>query len=730
MDMLGGLARKGAKHSGEARSLASNPPWNGIALAAILSLSAFLNLYGLTSEGHPNSYYSAAVKNMLTSWSNFFFVSFDAGFVSVDKPPLGLWIQAVSAWLFGFSALTLVLPQAIAGVLSVAVLYHLVRRTFGPIAGLLSALALAVTPIIIVTSRSNTMDMIVVLFVLLAAWAFIVAAERGSLSLLLLGAALVGLGFNTKTLQAFLVLPAFYLLYLLAARASWRRRFTHVGVATVVLLAVSLSWALAVDLTPSDQRPYVGGSEGDSALNLAFGYNGLERLLGRSDGPGGPPPGGDGKAAEKSSDAKGADKGGAPKGGPGGVGENGEPGPLRLLNQQLAGQIGWLLPLAVVGLVAASWQRRTRLPLGSRRAALVMWGAWLFTGAAYFSVSGYGHRHYLVMLAPAVAALVGIGAVALWKDYRSRGWRGWLLPLTLVGVAAVQAYVLFDYALWRAWLIPAVVGLCLAAAAVLALVRLRPAARVRSYAVGAATAGMLALLVAPTAWSAYASLSLQGSGPTPAAGPQPIEAEGGPGGPGGGPPGGPGGGPPPGGPGGPPGGGPTGGGPGGPGGREADPVLLDYLLANKGNATYLVAGPSSMTLSPIILGTDEPVINLGGFMGGDPVLTTEELSDLVDGGAVRFFLLQDRERMEEMWAEREAEQEAYGDSFPQGPPPGGPPGMDNEAVTWVQDNCEKVPQELWQSPEEDEEQGGGGPGGPGGPERVQALYDCGTQGGQ
>lgn len=335
--MVGEFARKGTKRSGEARSLVSNPPWNGIALAAILLLSAFLNLYGLTSEGHPNSYYSAAVKNMLMSWSNFFFVSFDAGFVSVDKPPLGLWSQALAAWLLGFNALTLVLPQAIAGVLSVALLHHLVRRAFGPLAGLLSALALSVTPIIVATSRNNTMDMLVVLLVLLAAWAFVVAAERGSLSLLLLGAALVGLGFNAKTLQAFLVLPALYLLYLLAARASWRRRFVHLGVATVMLLAVSLSWALAVDVTPSDQRPYVGGSEGDSALNVAFGYNGLERLLGRSDGPGGPPPGGDGKAAEKSSDAKGGDRGGAPKGGPGGgggpggVGENGEPGPLRLL---------------------------------------------------------------------------------------------------------------------------------------------------------------------------------------------------------------------------------------------------------------------------------------------------------------------------------------------------------------------------------------------------------------
>lgn len=292
--MRGELTRKRTKRSGGARSVVSNPPWHRLALAAILVLSAFLNLYGLTGEGYSNTYYSAAVKNMLTSWGNFFFVSFDAGFVSVDKPPLGLWIQAASAWLFGFSGVSLLLPQAIAGVLSVAMLYHLVQRTFGPVARLLSALAMAVTPIIVATSRNNTMDMLVVLAVLLAAWAFVVAAERGSLSLLLLGAALVGLGFNIKTLQAFLVLPAFYLLYLLAARTSWRRRFLHLGGATVVLLAVSLSWAVAVDLTPSDQRPYVGGSEGDSALNLAFGYNGLERLLGRNDGPGGPPGGGGG----------------------------------------------------------------------------------------------------------------------------------------------------------------------------------------------------------------------------------------------------------------------------------------------------------------------------------------------------------------------------------------------------------------------------------------------------
>lgn len=155
-------------------------------------------------------------------------------------------------------------------------------------------------------------------------------------------------------------------------------------------------------------------------------------------------------------------------------------------------------------------------------------------------------------------------------------------------------------------------------------------------------------------------------------------------------------------------------------------MLLEYLQANKDDATYLVAGPSSMPLSPIILGTDEPVINMGGFMGRDPVFTTGEISGLVDEGAVRFFLAQDRERMEELRAEREEYYATYG-TYPQGPPPGGPPGADNEAVTWVQDNCEKVPQELWQSPEAEE---GGGPGGPGGPGRPQSLYDCSGVGGQ
>ncbi len=328
------LTRKRPKRPGGARSLASNPPWNGLALAAILLLSAFLNLYGLSSEGHPNNYYSAAVKNMLASWSNFFFVSFDAGFVSVDKPPLGLWIQAASAWLFGFSGLSLLLPQAIAGVLSVAVLYYLVRRTSG-------APGRAGAGPHPDNSRHEPQQH--------DGHARGPVRAPGGVGLRRRRRAgkpepaAPGRGHRRPRLQhqnAAGLPGAARVLPLVPARRPYdlAAALFALGAATAVLLAVSLSWAVAVDLTPSDQRPYVGGSEGDSALNLAFGYNGLERLLGRSDmAAGRGRQSGRREGAEKSPDTKEGDDapkggpgGGPGGGGPGGVGENGEPGPLRL----------------------------------------------------------------------------------------------------------------------------------------------------------------------------------------------------------------------------------------------------------------------------------------------------------------------------------------------------------------------------------------------------------------
>ncbi|RLC93982.1 MAG: glycosyltransferase family 39 protein, partial [Chloroflexi bacterium] len=255
----------------------SRPPtvtraWQRLALVGILLLALFLHFFRLEQEGYANLYYAAAVKSQLTSWHNFFFNSFDpGGFVTVDKPPLGLWVQTASAALFGFSGFSLLLPQAAAGVLSVLLLYHLVRRTFGPPAGLTAALVLAITPISVAANRNNTMDSQLVLVLLLAAWAVIRAAETGRLRWLLACATLVGLGFNIKMLQAFMVLPAFYLLYLVGSPARWWKRLVHLGLATVVLLIVSFAWAVVVDLTPPDARPYVGSSSDNSVLELVIG---------------------------------------------------------------------------------------------------------------------------------------------------------------------------------------------------------------------------------------------------------------------------------------------------------------------------------------------------------------------------------------------------------------------------------------------------------------------------
>src|SRR6266700_3413475 len=253
-----------------------------LALGIVMLISLFMNFYQLGQNGFGNLYYAAGVRSMLDNWHNFFFVSFDpGGFVTIDKPPLGFWLQVLSAKLFGFTAFSVYLPQALAGVLSVLLLYHLVRRHFGVVAGLLAALALAISPISVVTNRNNTIDSNLVLVMLLGAWAVMRAAETGKWRWLMLTAVLVGLGFNIKMLEAYLVVPAYALVYLLAAPRSLKMRIAQLLVAAVVMLTISLSWAVAVDLTPSSQRPYVGSSQDNSEISLALGYNGIQRLLGQ-----------------------------------------------------------------------------------------------------------------------------------------------------------------------------------------------------------------------------------------------------------------------------------------------------------------------------------------------------------------------------------------------------------------------------------------------------------------
>ena len=250
-----------------------------LGLGAILTLGAFLRFYQLGAYSIGNSYYAATVKSMLMSWHNFFYATFEpGGSVTVDKPPLGFWVQAVSAYFFGVNGFALALPQALAGLGSISVLYHLVRKYFGVWIGLVAALVLAVTPITIATERNNTIDGLLVFVLLLAAWAFLMAAENGKTRYLLFGALLVGLGFNIKMLQAYMVLPAFYALYFFSARKPWWGRILQLGAATMLLLTVSFAWVAAVDLTDPAERPFIGSSENNTVLELIIGHNGLSRL--------------------------------------------------------------------------------------------------------------------------------------------------------------------------------------------------------------------------------------------------------------------------------------------------------------------------------------------------------------------------------------------------------------------------------------------------------------------
>ncbi len=267
------------------------------ALIGIVLLAAFLRFANIAAIGDANLYYTAAVKSMLQSPANFFFAAAEpGGSVMVDKPPVGLWLQALSAMIFGVNGFAVSLPQILAGILAVPLIFHLVRRSFGNAAGLLAAFALAVTPVSIATERNNTMDATLIFTLLLAAWAFIRATETSQRRFLLLGAALVGIGFNIKMLQAFLPLPAFYALYFFGAQAGWWRKIRDLFVASVLLLAISLSWAITVDLIPADQRPYVGSSTNNTVMELIIGHNGISRLVGGMGGlRGGPAPSGAGQ---------------------------------------------------------------------------------------------------------------------------------------------------------------------------------------------------------------------------------------------------------------------------------------------------------------------------------------------------------------------------------------------------------------------------------------------------
>ena len=601
------------------------PRWVTLGVVALLSATAVLYLWGLGSAGWANPYYAAAAQagtQNLTAW---LFGSLDPGnAITVDKPPAALWVMALSGRLFGFTPFTMLLPQALMGVASVGVLYAAVRRVSGPGAGLIAGAALAVTPVAASMFRYNNPDALLVLLLVIAAYLMVRAIESARSRWIVLAGVVLGLAFLTKMLQAFLVVPGFALAFLVAAPVGLWHRVGKLAAGAAAMIATAGSFLMLVSLWPADSRPYIGGSTDNSLLQLALGYNGIQRVTG-GEGPGGGP------------------GGGGPGGGPGG-GANlffgGDPGLTRLFGASMGTEASWLLPAAVIGLVAGLWFTRRTARTAFVRAGLLLWGGWLVvTGAVFSFMDGIIHPYYTVALAPAVAALVSICTAELWRGRRFRGPR-----LTLAAMSAstgVWAFILLDRAPdWFPWLRWVVLVVSVVTAAVIAA----GAHRLGRWAVGVAAAALVAAAAAPAAYAVQTASHIS-TGPGTMSGPAAAQ-HGGPGGPDG--------------PGGPR-------GRGGPARSIADNAELQAMLTAT-DTRWAAAGVGSMGTADLALRTGASVMAIGGFTGGDDSPTLEQFQGYVADGQVRYFIASDRG--------------PGGPGSPGGP--GGGSGASTEITEWVE----------------------------------------------
>ncbi|MET3211430.1 UNVERIFIED_CONTAM: 4-amino-4-deoxy-L-arabinose transferase-like glycosyltransferase [Paenibacillus sp. PvR008] len=704
-----------------------------VPLIIIMLISAILNGYNIWQDKYVNTYYTTAVASMLQSFHNFFFASLDsAGSVTIDKPPVVFWIQTVCAYIFGLHGWSVILPQALAQVGSVLLIYLLVKPSFGTMAARLAAFAMATTPVAVAVSRTNNIDAMLVFTLLLATWLLFRGIRNHKMGLILWAFAVVGIAFNEKMLQAYMIVPALGLFYLLASKFNWKRKAITLAAAAVVLMAVSLSWAVVVDSTPADQRPYMGSSGTNSVLNLAFGYNGLSRLTGDR-GTGGGAGGGqrsewrqnastssdthsDQDQTATSSDSTtttggngaggqmppggfgGNGQGG--RGGPGGGGMfgTGEKGPLRLFQSSLSGQASWLLPFALIASIGllASIRRRN---ITQKHKEVIFWLAWLIPVAAFFSVAGFFHQYYLIMLAPPIAALFGAGFVELWEQYRERsGWLSWLLPAAVLATSVFGWFVLQNYndTIGSGWSI-AVLILGIIGTALLVVARLKSEKFTR-YAI---IASVLAMFIGPVYW-ALTPITYGLNSMIPQAGPSQFGGGGGM-----------------------PGGnfgnrgkgahGQANGqqaegtqtnnqtnnaeqsisdantsstgtstdreqrsstrfrGMGGPNGSQSlDQKTLSYLQKHNTGETYLFAASNYSTAAPYMIEAGQKVIIMNGFVSSDPVYTVDKIKALVESGQVKYFMIS-------------------------GGGVGGPDSGNSEVTAWIKEHGKVIPTDEWKT---------------------------------
>jgi 4-amino-4-deoxy-L-arabinose transferase-like glycosyltransferase len=593
----------------------SDPWWSRPGLIAVSVMAGVLVTWALTISGDANAYYADAALAASKSWTAFFTNAADlSGYVSLDKGPLSDWMMGLSGRIFGFSSFSMLLPNALCGVAAVVLLHNLVRRTLGHRAALLAALMLALSPVSVVMARYNNPDALLALLLVASAWALVRALESGRIRHIILCGAFVGLAFNTKMLEAYLIVPGLAVAFLLAAPGSFWRRIGHLLAGGVAMVVVSVAWYGPMMLIPAADRPYVGDSTNNSWFQLIFGSNGLSRITGGS------------------------------RGGGGGGGLGGSTGVLRLFSTDIGGQIAWLLPLALLGLIVGLWVGRRASRTDRRRAVIVLFGVWALAGYAVFSFSqGTFHSYYTSAMAPAVAGLAAAAIVMLVDRLRSSRVAPMLLAAALIGTAILSFVILGrtpSLVPWLRWTV--LVGAATGATAIV-LVRLRVRLP-RRVSIGLALGGSaLALLAGPAAYS-IATVDHGQTGSSPTAGPASVAGGGLHGGGHAGF-----------GDGAQPqgagsdshaagsradfGGGFAGGAATGAKGDTANAALVKYLESNRDGAKYLVAATGSTTAAPIGLASDDPVITMGGFTGADPAPTVAQLQSLVGSGELRYVLV-------------------------------------------------------------------------------------------
>ncbi|GAA3083215.1 4-amino-4-deoxy-L-arabinose transferase-like glycosyltransferase [Kribbella aluminosa] len=617
-----------------------------ILYGGLLALTAIAYLWGLSKNGYANEYYAAAVQAGSKSWKAWFFGSLDSSsFITVDKTPGSLWVMGLSGRIFGFNSWSMLVPQALMGVASVGFVYVSVRRWFSANAGLLAGAILALTPVAVLMFRFNNPDALLILLLCAGAWAVTRAIDstKHAARWMMLAGALVGFGFLTKMLQAFLILPAFGLAYLLAGKPALGKRLLHLVLATVSLIVSAGWWVAVVELLPASARPYIGGSSTNSILELTLGYNGLGRLSGNETGSVG--------------------------GGVGNPGWGGATGVQRLFGGEFASQIAWLLPAALIAtvvlIVAAGKAPRT----DRKRAFAVLWGGWLVvTGLVFSYMQGIIHSYYMIALAPAIGAVIAAAMSVLWKRRAE-----WLPRVTLAGGILLTAG--WSFALlkqtpsWQPWLRWTVLFAGVLAAGLLMLLPELKLHRTAARRAGMFTAAVLAVsaLAGPTAYS-LSTISSAHTGALPSAGP----AGGGMGGFRGGFGGRMGGGMPP---------GQTGttqpgtgttqpgtgttqpgtgttqpgtgrtqpgtgtGGRGGMGGflggggtSGVSSELVTLLQQGAKGFTWAAAAVTANGAAPVQIASGEPIMAIGGFNGTDPAPSLSEFKELVAQGKIHYFI--------------------------------------------------------------------------------------------